>query len=278
MKIVEKKILVRDEGTRIIKFVINAPLIAKKANPGQFVVLMVKKEGERIPLTIVETFPEDGNISLIMQEVGLTTRLLAKMEPGESLFSIAGPLGHPTEIKKYGRIILVGGGVGIAEIYPVAKGFKGAGNEVTVIIGARTKNLLILEDELRKVSDSLIIMTDDGSYGRKGFVTSALKKLLANSRYELVYAVGPIPMMRAVSELTKPYGVKTVVSLNPIMVDGTGMCGSCRVSIGDEVKFVCIDGPEFDAHLVNWEELASRNKIYLEKEKQISKLYEEKSS
>lgn len=278
MKIVEKKILARDEETRIIKFVINVPFIAKKANPGQFVVLMVRKEGERIPLTIVETFPEDGNISLIMQEVGLTTKLLAKMEPGESLFSIAGPLGHPTEIKKYGRIILVGGGVGIAEIYPVAKGFKGAGNEVTTIIGARTKNLLILEEELRKISDSLIIMTDDGSYGRKGFVTSALEELLANSKYELVYAVGPIPMMRAVSELTKPYGVKTIVSLNPIMVDGTGMCGSCRVSIGDEIKFACIDGPEFDAHLVNWEELASRNKIYLEKEKQISELYEERSS
>jgi ferredoxin--NADP+ reductase len=182
-------------------------------------------------------------------------------------------LGHPTEIKKYGKVILVGGGVGIAEIYPVAKALKDAGNHLTAIIGSRTQELLILERELMEVSDECVVMTDDGSYGRKGFVTGALKELLEKSKYDLVYAVGPIPMMRAVSAVTKPLGVPTLVSLNAIMVDGTGMCGCCRVSVGTEVKFSCVDGPEFDASQVDWQELLSRNSIYTEQEKHICRLH-----
>jgi ferredoxin--NADP+ reductase len=183
-----------------------------------------------------------------------------------------GPLGHPTEIKNYGKVVLVGGGVGIAEIYPVARALKAAGNQVTAIIGARTKELLILERKLKEASDTCLVMSDDGSIGRKGFVTEALKELLEKSKYDLVYAVGPIPMMRAVSSVTKPFGVRTLVSLNALMVDGTGMCGCCRVSVGGKVKFSCVDGPEFDAAQVDWQELSSRNSVYAEKEKHICRL------
>ena len=272
MKILNKQILSDYEGVRVIKVEITAPLVAKKAKPGQFVVLMVGEEGERLPLTIAEKDGTKGAITLIFQEAGLTTKLMGRLNTGDSLYSLVGPLGHPTEIKKYGRAVVVGGGVGIAEIYPVVKALKSAGNHVSTILGARTKAILILEKELRQTSDELLIATDDGSYGRKGFVTDVLKDLIAKGRYDVVYAVGPIPMMKAVAKTTKDSGIQTMVSLNALMVDGTGMCGCCRVTIGSETKFSCIDGPEFDAQLVDWDELMKRNRIYEEKEKHICKL------
>ncbi len=299
MKILRKNILAENPTGRIIKIDVHAPLEARKAGAGQFVVLMVKEEGERIPLTVVGTDKKAGYITLIFQELGLTTKLLGKLNPGDSLYALAGPLGHATEIKKFGKIILIGGGVGIAEIYPVAAAMKKAGNHVVTIIGARMKSLLILEDELRAVSDELHIATDDGSYGRKGFTTDILKEQLlfrgargaekpssenidladpmrrpAHDRVNLVYAVGPIPMMRLVSRITGDFKIKTLVSLNALMVDGTGMCGSCRVSVNGEVKFSCVDGPEFDGSLVDWKELDKRNRIYADKEKHICKLNE----
>ncbi|MFA5038630.1 MAG: sulfide/dihydroorotate dehydrogenase-like FAD/NAD-binding protein [Candidatus Omnitrophota bacterium] len=275
MKILSREVIADVGGVRIVKIAVYSPDIAAKARPGQFVVLMVREEGERVPLTVVETDTDKGTLALIAQEAGLTTRLLAGLQPGDSLYSLVGPLGHPTEIKKYGRVIFVGGGVGIAEVLPVARAIKGAGNHVTAIIGARAKELLILEQELKAVSDEFVVMTDDGSYGRKGFVTEALKELLEKTKYDLVYAVGPIPMMRAVSVVTKPFEVPTLVSLNAIMVDGTGMCGCCRVSVGKEVKFSCVDGPEFDAGQVDWDELVKRNSIYAEKEKHICRHHSE---
>lgn len=273
MKIVSKKILVDIPGTRVIELGVSAPAIAKKAKPGEFIVLMVSEKGERVPLTIVNADRNSGVITLILQEAGFSTRLLGKLSVGDSLFSLVGPLGHATKITNYGNIILVGGGVGIAEIYPVAKAFRENGNHVTSILGARTKELLILEKELRSVSDEVIIATDDGSYGRKGFTTDLLKELLSsNTKYNLVYAVGPIPMMKRIAAVAQPFHVKTLVSLNAIMVDGTGMCGCCRVTVGGEVKFTCVDGPEFDASSVDWQELEKRNRVYTEKEKHICKL------
>jgi len=273
MKIIGREVLADSQGVRIVKITIQLPDIAAKAKAGQFVVLMVREEGERIPLTIVKADLGKGTIALIAQEAGFTTKLLAGLKLGDSLYSIVGPLGRPTEIKKYGKVILVGGGVGIAEIYPVAKALKDAGNYVTAIIGSRTKELLILERELKAVSDGCVVMTDDGSYGRKGFVTETLKELLEKSKYDLVYAVGPILMMKAVSGVTKSSGVLTLVSLNAIMVDGTGMCGCCRVSVGGKVKFSCVDGPEFDASQVDWQELLIRNSVYTEKEKHICRFH-----
>ncbi|MDD3297185.1 MAG: sulfide/dihydroorotate dehydrogenase-like FAD/NAD-binding protein [Candidatus Omnitrophica bacterium] len=277
MKIIETNTLLQALGVKITRLKILAPAIAKKASPGQFIALMVSENGERIPLTIVESDIEKGTITLIVQEIGLSTKLLGAMKEGESLYSLVGPLGHATEIKNYGKIIVIGGGVGIAEIYPVARGFKAAGNRVEAILGARTKDLLILEGELRKVSDDVKIATDDGSYGRKGFVTDILKEAFtqhpaSSAEYGLVYAVGPIPMMKAVSSVTKGFGVKTLVSLNALMVDATGMCGGCRVTVGGKVKFTCVDGPEFDAQGVDWEELEKRNRVYEDKEKHICKL------
>ena len=283
-KILDKKNLTADSDTRVMRIEIKAPSIARKARPGQFVVVMVKEEGERIPLTVVDCDKEKGSITLIVQELGLTTKLLGKSKIGDYLYSIVGPLGHATEIKRYGTVILVGGGVGIAEIYPVAKamsavggafsGEKSAGNNVLTIVGARTKDLLILEDEMRSVSTGFHVTTDDGSYGRKGFVTDVLKEVLADHRGDvgLVYAVGPIPMMKMVSLATKDSGIKTLVSLNALMVDGTGMCGCCRVTVGGNVKFSCVDGPEFDGHLVDWQELQARSGTYSEKENHICKL------
>lgn len=271
MKILEKKIL-SDKAIRTILIKVSSKDIAQKAKPGQFVVLIVKEEGERIPLTIVDTDKAQGSITLIFQEAGFSTKLLGRLEKGDSLYALAGPLGHPTPIKNYGKVILVGGGVGIAEIYPVAGALKDAGSQVTTIVGARTKELLILEDELKKTSGKVHICTDDGSHGLKGFTTDILKELLTKDRYNLVYAVGPIPMMRKVSQVTKEAGIETLASLNALMLDGTGMCGCCRVTVKGEVKFSCIDGPEFNAHLVDWDELAKRNRIYEDKEKHICNL------
>ncbi|MFH0739393.1 MAG: sulfide/dihydroorotate dehydrogenase-like FAD/NAD-binding protein [Candidatus Omnitrophota bacterium] len=272
MQIIFKEILSNTPENKVTRLDILAPDIAQKALPGQFVVVMVSAEGERIPLTVVNTDKQKGTLTIIFQEVGLTTRLLGRLNSGDSLYAIVGPLGHPTQIKDYGKVILVGGGVGIAEIYPVAKAFKEAGNQVTSILGARSKDILILEKELKGVSDDLYVTTDDGSYARKGFTTDVLAELLEKDRYGLVYAVGPIPMMKRVAIVTQDSKVKTIVSLNALMVDATGMCGCCRVNVAGEIKFSCVDGPEFDAGLVDWEELINRNRLYLEQEKHICKL------
>ncbi|MFA4889132.1 MAG: sulfide/dihydroorotate dehydrogenase-like FAD/NAD-binding protein [Candidatus Omnitrophota bacterium] len=272
MRIISKKILGDAEGARITQLEVLAPEIANKVLAGQFVVLMVVPEGERIPLTIVNSDKKEGVITLILQEVGLTTKLLGRLNAGNSLFALAGPLGHPTEIKNYKKVILVGGGVGIAEIYPVAKALKEAGNHITAILGIRAKALLFLEAELKSVSDEFYVTTDDGSYGRKGFTTDVLTELLQKGSFGLVYAVGPIPMMKKVTAVTKGFSVKAVVSLNALMVDATGMCGCCRVTVAGKTKFSCVDGPEFEADLVDWDELSSRNRIYLEQEKHICKL------
>lgn len=276
MKILSKKTIAESSATKITELKIHAPLIAAKILPGQFIVVMVKEEGERIPLTVVDKDLRAGSITLIVQEIGFSTRLLGSMQVGDSLYAIVGPMGHATEIKNFGNVILIGGGVGIAELSPLANAMKKAGNNVTIILGARTKELLLLENELKAVSDQFHITTDDGSYGKKGFVTDILKQLLNNQQqtmnYQLIYAVGPIPMMRLVSEVTKEFNIKTIVSLNTLMVDATGMCGGCRVKIGDKVKFSCVDGPEFDGHLVDWEELVKRTKTYVEKESHICRL------
>ena len=272
MKILSKASLIDSELAKIGSVEVFSPEIASKVMPGQFVVIMVSEKGERVPLTVVDKDTTRGTIKLIFQEAGFTTKILGTMKTGDSLYALVGPLGHPTQIKKYGKVIMVGGGVGIAEIYPVAKTMKEAGNHVTTILGARGKDLLILENELKNASDEFYVATDDGSYGRKGFTTDILEELLSKGKYDLVYSVGPIPMMERSSMVTKKFNTKTIVSLNAIMVDATGMCGCCRVTVGGKTYFSCVDGPEFDAHLVDWEELTKRSKIYDDKEKHICRL------
>jgi NAD(P)H-flavin reductase len=276
MKILNKKTIVEISGTKITEFKIHAPLIAAKIQPGQFVVVMVKEQGERIPLTVVDKDLDQGSVTIIVQEIGFSTRLLGALNQGDSIYAMAGPMGKATDIKKYGNVLLIGGGVGIAELYPITKAMKEAGNHVTTILGAKTKGMLLLENELKSVSDEFHVTTDDGSYGRKGFVTDILKELLScqlsTVNCQLAYAVGPIPMMKFVSDITKSFNIETLVSLNALMVDATGMCGGCRVKIGDEVKFSCVDGPEFNAHLVDWDELLKRSKTYIEKENHICRL------
>lgn len=238
---------------------IKAPDIAKKAKPGQFVVIRIDDKGERIPLTISDRDISGGTIKIIFQEIGKTTRAMGKLKAGDNLSDLLGPLGQPTHIELRGTVVVVSGGVGTAEILPIAKALKQAGNTVIGIIGARTKELIILENEMRSTCDRLFVNTDDGSSGSKGFVTDSLSKLIADKiSISLVYAVGPVPMMRAVASLTAVTKIETLVSLNPLMVDATGMCGACRVTIGGEVKFACVDGPEFDAHKVDWNELVMR--------------------
>ncbi|NJE07163.1 sulfide/dihydroorotate dehydrogenase-like FAD/NAD-binding protein [Thermococcus sp. M39] len=249
-------------------FEIKAERIAKKAKPGQFVILRLHEKGERIPLTIADTNPENGTITIVAQEVGKTTHELGTYEAGDYILDVLGPLGRPSHIDKFGTVVMIGGGVGVAEIYPVARAMKEVGNYVISILGFRTKELVFWEDKLKQVSDEVIVTTNDGSYGMKGFTTHALQKLIDEGRkIDLVHAVGPTIMMKFVAELTKPYGIKTVASLNPIMVDGTGMCGACRVTVGGEIKFACVDGPEFDAHQVNWDELMKRLDYYKDLEK-----------
>ena len=258
------KILDKQELTPQIKQVkINAPEIAEKAKAGQFVILRVDDEGERIPLTLAAWENTTGTITLIFQEVGVSTKKLGCLQVRDEILNIAGPLGKPSEVKNYGLAAVVCGGVGTAAAYPIAKALKEAGNTVVSIIGARTEGLLILEEEMKQVSDELYISTDDGSKGRKGFVSDTLKSLIEQKyQFDIVYAIGPPLMMRTTSEVTRPYGIKTIVSLNPIMVDGMGMCGACRVSVGGLTKFACIDGPEFDAHSTNFEELIRRLRVY----------------
>lgn len=249
-------------------FEIKAPMVAAKAQAGQFIILRVDEEGERIPLTIADYNREAGTITTIFQEVGYTTKKMGELKQGDSIVDFVGPLGQATEVENFGRIVCVGGGVGVAPLYPITRALKEAGNEVISIIGARSKDLLILEEEMRSVSDTLLVATDDGSYGHKGFVTDLLKQVIEEKGdVKHVWGIGPVVMMRAVAGTTKPYKIPTVVSMNPIMVDGTGMCGACRVSVGGETKFACVDGPEFDGHLVDWDLAIRRLAIFKDEEK-----------
>ncbi|MEE8400103.1 MAG: sulfide/dihydroorotate dehydrogenase-like FAD/NAD-binding protein [Desulfobacterales bacterium] len=263
-------IIRRDEMSdgNVILNEIEAPQIAKKARPGQFVILKANEDGERIPLTMADTDPEKGTITVIYMVVGKSTGLFKTLQVGDGYQDVIGPLGQPTHLEKLGKVVCVGGGTGIAVLHPITRGLKDIGNHVTTILGARSKDLLILEDQMRLVSDDFHITTDDGSYGRKGLVTEVLKEILEKEDVKLVVAIGPVPMMKFVSLLTKEFDVKTMVSLNPIMIDGTGMCGGCRVSIGGEIRFACVDGPEFDGHLVDYDELMLRLQAYQEDEKQ----------
>ncbi|MBI5324623.1 MAG: sulfide/dihydroorotate dehydrogenase-like FAD/NAD-binding protein [Ignavibacteriae bacterium] len=263
-RIVEARFLAPD----IKLFRIEAPKIAEKRKAGQFIILRVHPDGERIPLTIADSNKKDGTITIIVQGVGKTTRQLNNLETGEYIQDLVGPLGKASDIENYGTAVSIGGGVGTAIAFPTAKALKEAGNHVISIIGGRTKELVLLEDEMRAVCDEVYPTTDDGSYGFHGFVTQKLQELInAGIKIDFVLAIGPIPMMAAVAEVTKPYGIKTVVSLNPIMVDGTGMCGGCRAIVDDKTVFVCVDGPEFDAHKVNFNILTKRNRMYLLQEK-----------
>ncbi len=259
----------------IKKFEIEAPRIAKKRKAGQFVMLRVGEQGERIPLTIADSDTEKGTITIIAQGAGKTTRELNSKEAGDTINDIVGPLGTPSHIENFGTAVSIGGGVGAAIAYPTAVALKQAGNYVITINGARSKDLVILENEMKSVSDEAYITTDDGSYGFHGFVTQKLQELIdSGKKIDYVLAIGPIPMMKAVADVTRPYNIKTVVSLNPIMVDGTGMCGGCRVSVGSEIKFACVDGPEFDAHQVDFTNLNDRNKIYRKEEQASDSTYQ----
>ena len=247
----------------VVRCVVEAPRVAMHAQPGQFVIVRVDPSGERIPLTIADHDPADGTVTLVVQAIGATTKALAALAPGDHLADVLGPLGAATEIAIHGRCVVVAGGVGAAIVLPVATALATAGNEVVGVVGARTADALVLVDELAASCAHLVVCTDDGSRGRQGFVTEALADVLEDGGADHVFTVGPIPMMAAVAELTRPLGIPTVASLNPIMVDGTGMCGGCRVKVGEETKFACVDGPEFDAHLVDFGLLATRNRAYL---------------
>jgi ferredoxin--NADP+ reductase len=267
------------QGT-VVANEIHAPKIAAKAKPGQFIILRVNETGERIPLTMANTNPERGTITIIYQVVGKTTALLASLSAMDHLADVVGPLGRPTPIEKKGTIICVGGGTGVAVLHPITKGFKEAGNHVIAIIGARNKDLLIMEEEMKAASDELYVCTDDGSYGHHGFVTDVLKEQLEKHGGAVKEAVciGPVPMMKFCSKVTKDFGIPTMVSLNAIMVDGTGMCGCCRVQVGDETKFACVDGPEFDAHKVDFDGLSARLTAYQKQEKEAMDAYQKKCS
>ncbi|MBS7625107.1 MAG: sulfide/dihydroorotate dehydrogenase-like FAD/NAD-binding protein [Candidatus Bathyarchaeia archaeon] len=270
-KIVERK----DLAPRIKLVKVLAPEISRKARPGQFVILRVDERGERFPLTIADWDPKDGTITLVFLEVGVSTRKLGELREGDVILDILGPLGNPTEIKSHSVVCVVGGGVGIAAAYPIARAFKSAGNKVISIIGARSANLLIFEEEMRAFSDELYISTDDGTKGYKGFVSDVLRVLIQKGyRFDMVYAVGPAMMMKAVADVTRPYGIKTIASLNPIMVDGMGMCGACRVMVGGKTRFACVDGPEFDAHEVDFDELIKRQMTFFREEKDALKYWE----
>jgi len=267
--ITQKQVL----GPQIYQLEVHAPLVAQRQKAGQFVMVRVHRKGERIPLTIVGSDPGTGTVTLVFQVVGKTTRMLSELGEGDEIMDVAGPLGRPTEIERFGTVAVVGGGVGIAVAYPVARAMNRAGNSVISILGARTRDLLIFEQEISSVSKRVYVTTDDGSYQRKGFVTEPLKEVIESSPVKRVVAVGPIQMMDAVSRLTKAYGIATVVSLNPIMVDGTGMCGSCRVTVGNQAKFACVEGPEFDAHQVDFRDLAMRLSAYVGLERESLRHY-----
>ena len=262
-QIVDARFLSED----VKRFDILSPLVARKQQAGQFVILRVHERGERIPLTIAGSDPERGTVTVIVQGIGKSTRLLNRLEAGDHVLDLVGPLGRPSEMRRFGTAVTIGGGVGTAIAFPVSAALKKAGNEVIAIIGARTKDLIILEDETRAFADQTHVVTDDGSNGRKGLVTDPLRELIDGGvKLDYVLAVGPVPMMAAVAELTRPHGIHTVASLNSVMVDGTGMCGGCRVEVGGESRFACVDGPEFDAHDVNFRVLSARNTSYREAE------------
>lgn len=263
-KILNKKVL----HENILQFTLEAPLIARKAEPGQFVVLRVNEYGERVPLTIVDFNREKGTIDIIFMVIGASTTVLASLNEGDSILDLVGPLGKKTDIRPdMGTVVCIGGGIGVAPIYPIARKMKQVGNHVITIMGAKNKDILILKDEMEKISDEVIVTTDDGSYGIKGFVTTALQQLIDKGiDIAEVVVIGPVIMMKTVADTTRPYNIKTIVSLNPIMVDGTGMCGGCRVQVGDETKFACVDGPEFDGHLVDFVNLMERQRMYRPKE------------
>nr|WP_304081183.1 sulfide/dihydroorotate dehydrogenase-like FAD/NAD-binding protein [Mitsuokella multacida] len=263
------KILRKEEWSpNVYAMDIEAPRVAKKAQAGQFIVLRVNEEGERIPLTIADFDRETGRILIVFQAIGASTMELAALEAGDSILDFVGPLGRPSEIAKLdGTMVVVGGGIGVAPTYPIARAMKEAGNKVIAIMGAKTKDILIMEDEMKAVTDEVLVTTDDGSYGIKGFVTNAVQALVdRGEKIAQITAIGPVIMMKSVADATRDLGIHTVVSLNPIMVDGTGMCGGCRVTIGDETKFACVDGPEFDGHLVDFKGLMSRQRMYRDKE------------
>ncbi|HHT51070.1 MAG TPA: sulfide/dihydroorotate dehydrogenase-like FAD/NAD-binding protein [Eubacteriaceae bacterium] len=262
-KIIRKRIL----NSSVKSMDILAPKIAKKAEPGQFIILRVREDGERIPLTIADYDREEGTVTITFQEVGKTTMLLGNLEEGDNILDFVGPLGVPTNLEGYKKVAVIGGGLGAAIAYPQAKKIHSLGGEVHTIIGFRNKDIVILEEEMKAVSSKSFVTTDDGSYGKKGFVTDILKQLIDEGNdYDLVVAIGPLIMMKVVSDLTREYGIKTIVSMNPIMIDGTGMCGGCRVTVGGEVKFACVDGPDFDGHLIDFDEAMRRQGMYKEKE------------
>lgn len=264
VKIVRKKVL----NPTVTLLEVEAPLIAKKAKPGQFIIFRIDEQGERIPLTIADHDAEKGTVTIIFQKVGLSTEMLGELNEGDTILDFVGPLGVPTELPEGAKnICVVGGGVGCAIAYPQAKENFGAGLNVDVIAGFRSKDIVILEEEFKAASTNFYLMTDDGSYGEQGFVTVKLKELLeSGKKYDAVIAIGPIPMMKFVCETTKPFGVHTIVSLNPLMIDGTGMCGCCRCTVGGQVRFACVDGPDFDGHQVDFDELMNRNAVYREQE------------
>jgi ferredoxin--NADP+ reductase len=264
-KILKKIVL--SQGIKL--FEVETPLIAKKVLPGQFVVIRAYEQGERIPLTVADVNINKGSLTIIFQEVGKSTLYLGRLKEGDEILDVIGPLGKPSEIEKFGTVVCIGGGVGIAPVYPIIKAMHDKGNKVISILGARNKGLLILEKEIKESSDKVYITTDDGSCGKKGFVSDELKRLIDEGiKIDRVVAIGPSIMMKVVCDVTRPYNIKTIVSLNPIMVDGTGMCGACRVEVGGETKFTCVDGPEFDGHLVNFDLLMKRQAIYLKEEEE----------
>jgi len=262
-----KILLKQDLVPHVHLFKISAPKVAKKAQPGQFVVIRIDEKGERIPVTVADWDREEGSVTIVVMEVGTTTYRLGRLKTGDYITDFVGPLGVPTHIENFGTVVCVAGGFAIAVVMPIARALKQAGNRVISIMGARSQNLLFWEDELRRVSDELIVTTDDGSYARKGLVTEPLKELLEKGNIDRVIAIGPSIMMKFCAKTTEPFGVKTIVSLNPIMVDGTGMCGCCRVSVGGVTRFACVDGPDFDGHQVDWDLLFARQRIYLDEEK-----------
>ena len=274
-KVLERK----DLSPTVHQFNIEAPAVARKARAGQFIILRIDEKGERIPLTIADWDPGAGHVTVVFMAVGTETKYLATLKAGDSLADFVGPLGRPTEMEKFGAVVCVGGGVGVAPIFPIARSLKQAGNKVISIMGARSKDLLFWEDRLRQVSDELIVTTDDGSYARKGVVTIPLKELLdGKDKAERVIAIGPAIMMKFCCMTTRPYGVKTIVSLNPIMVDGTGMCGCCRVEVAGVTRFACVDGPDFDGHQVDWDGLVARQRTYLEHEKRSLEAWDKEHS
>jgi ferredoxin--NADP+ reductase len=272
-KILEKKLLRKPD---VFYFKIDAPLISRKALPGQFVILRLHAKGERIPISLADINPAEGTISIIVMAVGKTTTELSIMNAGDAILDLCGPLGNPTHIEKVGKVIVVGGGFGVAPLFPIARAFKAAGNEVVCVMGARSRDLLLYEQEMEEVCSRVLVTTDDGSKGMKGVVTEALRRELEQGGTGLVVTVGPAIMMKFVADTTRTFGVKTIVSLNPIMVDGTGMCGGCRVTVGGKTLFACTDGPEFDGHQVDWDTFMTRQKTYVPEQKESFEAWKER--